>query len=381
MSTASYPRPSASLHAELLANGVLSLAVVGHLDAHTTASLWRDSMRELDRHPTKKVVLDASQIAYCDGAGIALLQGLRLRLANARGTLEIHSLPISVQHMMDLYGEVVPNTSSLNGTERTSLVESTGRASLNLMQDVHSLITFIGALSYALLLAIRYPSRVKWKDVGLTAELVGVNALPIVALIGFLLGLIMGFQSAIPMRRFGADLYVAHLLGLSVIRELGPLITAIILAGRSGSAFAAELGSMKVNEEIDALRTMGLEPIPFLAVPRVVATVLMTPLLTVFASLFALIGGLMVMQSLGFTLMTYVDALQSVIRPGDLLGGWIKSFAFGLVVAGIGCMRGLQTKSGASAVGKSATKAVVSGLILIAVVDGIFAVIYYSLGL
>ena len=191
----------------------------------------------------------------------------------------------------------------------------------------------------------------------------------------------MAFQSAIPMRQFGADIYVANLIGLSMVRELGPLLTAIILAGRSGSAFAAELGTMKVSEELDALKTMGLEPVRFLVVPRVIAAVTMTPLLAIWTGLFGLIGGAVVMLSLGFPLVTFVNQVQSAVSTGDLLGGIGKAFVFGIVVAAVGCLRGLQTKSGASAVGESTTRAVVSGLVLITVVDGVFAVVFYALGI
>ena len=215
-------------------------------------------------------------------------------------------------------------------------------------RDVVVLIAFVGQLSAALASAARRPHLVRWKDALLTAELAGVNALPIIMLLGFLLGLIMAFQSAIPMRQFGADIYVANLIGLSMLRELGPLLTAIILAGRSGSAFAAELGTMKVSEEIDALTTMGLEPVRFLVVPRVIAAVAMTPLLSVFAGLLGLIGGAVVMLSLGFPLVTYVIQVKSAVTVGDLIGGLGKSFVFGIVVAAIGCLRGLQTKSGAA---------------------------------
>jgi phospholipid/cholesterol/gamma-HCH transport system permease protein len=243
------------------------------------------------------------------------------------------------------------------------------------------LLTFVGELTVALLRAARLPRLVRWADAWLIAERVGVDALPIIALIGFLLGLILAFQSAIPMRRFGAEIFVANLIGVSMLREMGPLITAIILAGRSGSAFAAELGTMKIREEIDALTTMGLEPVRFLVVPRVLAAVTMTPLLAMFANLFGLIGGAVVMQTLGFPLVTYVNQILSAVTVGDLLGGLFKSLVYGIVVAGIGCLRGLQTTTGASAVGQSATRAVVSGIVLIAIVDGVFAVVFYALGL
>jgi phospholipid/cholesterol/gamma-HCH transport system permease protein len=158
-------------------------------------------------------------------------------------------------------------------------------------------------------------------------------------------------------------------------------MTAIVLAGRSGSAFAAELGTMKVREELDALKTMGLEPVPFLVAPRVIAAVLMTPLLTIFADLVGLIGGAVVLLSLGFPLITFWNQIQLAVGHGDLLGGLAKSFVFGILVAAIGCLRGLQTQTGAAAVGESTTRAVVSGIILIVIADGVFSVIYYYLGI
>jgi phospholipid/cholesterol/gamma-HCH transport system permease protein len=157
-------------------------------------------------------------------------------------------------------------------------------------------------------------------------------------------------------------------------------MTAVILAGRSGSAFAAELGTMKVREEIDALKTMGLDPVRFLVVPRVIAAVFMTPLLTLFAGLMGLIGGFVVMSSLGFPLITYYHQVQYAVSYGSLVGGLVKAFVFGILVAAIGCLRGLQTGTGATAVGQSTTSAVVSGIILITITDGIFALVYYYLG-
>ena len=227
--------------------------------------------------------------------------------------------------------------------------------------------------------AARHPSAIRWRDTLLIAEEVGVNALPIVALLSFLVGVIMAFQAAVALRQFGAEIFVANMIGLSVLREMGPLMTAIILAGRSGSAFAAEIGTMKVREEIDALKTMGLEPVRFLVVPRVLAAVVMTPVLTVFADLLGVMGGSVVMLSLGFPLITFFNQLQFAVSYGSLVGGLVKAFVFGILIAAIGCLRGLQTQTGASAVGLSTTHAVVSGIILIVITDGIFSVIYYYL--
>jgi phospholipid/cholesterol/gamma-HCH transport system permease protein len=203
--------------------------------------------------------------------------------------------------------------------------------------------------------------------------------LPIVALISFLLGLILAFQSAVPMRRFGAEIFVADLIGLAMVRELGPLMTAILLAGRTGAAFAAEIGTMTVNQEVDALTTMGLDPVRFLVTPRIIAAVLMTPLLTLFAMLVGMLGGALTMQSFAVPLVTFLKEVDSAVTTTDFMAGFVKTFFFAITIAGVGCLRGLQTAAGASAVGDSATRAVVSGIILLVVIDGIFAVVYFIL--
>ena len=205
--------------------------------------------------------------------------------------------------------------------------------------------------------------------------------MPIITLIGFLMGLILAFQATIPLKRFGAELFVAQLVSLSLLRELGPLMTAVILAGRSASAFAAELGTMKINEEINALNTMGIDPVKFLVLPRAIAAVLMSPFLCIYFIVIGLVGGGVVVMSLGFSLGTYLSQIRASVTYLDLIGGLFKSFVFGILVIGIGCLRGLQTTSGASAVGDSTTRAVVSGIILIAIADGIFSLVYYALGI
>ena len=191
------------------------------------------------------------------------------------------------------------------------------------------------------------------------------------------MGIIIAFQSAVPMQQYGAELFVADLVGLAILRELGPLMTAILLAGRSGAAFAAEIGTMKVNEELNALTTMGLDPVRFLVVTRILAAVLMVPLLTLFADMLGILGGALTMISFNIPILTYLREVDSLVDIKDLWAGLAKAPVFALLIAGVGCLRGLQTQTGASAVGISATRAVVSGIILIVVVDGIFAFIYY----
>lgn len=362
-------------------DGVLTLTLQGRLDVHTTGRAWHEAMQALQQASPAKVVVDASRVTYCDGAGIGLLVQLQRHQQQRGAELEVRGLAPDFQSLLEQFEPGTLSFPAPREAERGRFVEEVGRAVTGICADTRDLIVFVGELAVALVCAVIRPRQVRWKDALLMAEKVGVNALPIIALIGFLMGLIMAFQSAIPLRQFGADIFVANLIALSLLRELGPLITAIILAGRSGSAFAAELGTMTVTEEIDALTTMGLNPLRFLVVTRVIAAVVMMPVLTVFFDLFGLIGGGVVVVSLGFPPVTYVNQVLSAVTITDLMGGLFKAFVLGILVAAVGCLRGLQTKTGPSAVGDSATSAVVSGIILIALADGVFAVVYYSLGI
>ena len=262
---------------------------------------------------------------------------------------------------------------------RINAVAEIGRAAAITGRDIRAQIVFIGETATALWYAAKHPARVRWKDVWYTCEQVGVNALPIVALISFLLGIILAFQAAVPMRQFGAELFVADLVGLSILRELGPLMTAILLAGRSGAAFAAEIGTMKVNEELNALTTMGLDPVRFLVVTRIIAALLMMPLLTLFADLIGILGGALTMITFNIPIVSFLHEVDSLVDVKDLLAGLAKAPVFAVLIAGVGCLRGLQTQTGASAVGISATRAVVSSIVLLVVVDGIYAFVYYLL--
>jgi phospholipid/cholesterol/gamma-HCH transport system permease protein len=204
----------------------------------------------------------------------------------------------------------------------------------------------------------------------------GVEALPVVALISFLLGLIMAFMSSIQLRQFGANIYVASLVALSMVSELGPIMTAIIVAGRSGSAYAAEISTMKISEEIDALLTMGFDPVLFLAIPRIIAAIIVIPILTMFSNLFAITGGLLIgITMLDLSTTSYISQTITSLNLFELLWGLSKSFVFAILISSVGCLRGFQAKGGASAVGHAATSAVVTSIFLIVLFDSFFAVI------
>lgn len=362
-------------------DGTLVLSLQGRLDATTTSDIWTEALHLLAKENPAQLTIDGRGIEYCDGSGSAFLLELLRRGGQLSRKPKLEGLRPEVSAYLAQFDPSEFDSAGKKEPEMT-WIEELGRRSLGVWVDLKELVVFTGEVVSALLWAGFHPRKVRWKDALRAAEHAGVDALPIVALVSFLMGLILAFQSSIPLKQFGAaEIFIGTLVSLSMVRELGPLMTTILLAGRTGSAFAAELGTMKINEEIDALTTMGLDPVRFLAVTRIVAAVAMTPLLTLFANFMGVIGGAVVFRSFGYSLVTYWNQVQASVGMSDLLGGLFKSFVFGILVASVGCLRGFQTKTGASAVGSSTTRAVVSGIILIVAADGVFSIIYYMLGI
>ena len=238
-------------------------------------------------------------------------------------------------------------------------------------------LAFLGETFVEALGMIFHPRRFRFGDFALAFQRAAFSGLPVCTGIGFLLGVILAFQSATCLKLFGMEVYVANLLAIGLFRELGPIITAIILAGRTGSAFAAEMGTMKVNEELDALTTMGLPPVRFLVMPRIMAAVLAMPILTIFAELAGIMGGALILLCMGVPLVVYWDRVVSDSTIFMIVFGLAKSMLFGLLVGFIGCSSGMRTKGTADGVGVAATAAVVGGIVWIALSDGLLAVICY----
>ncbi|MDF7806115.1 MlaE family lipid ABC transporter permease subunit [Pontiellaceae bacterium B12219] len=365
-----------------LESGVLSITVTGRLDAPSAAHLWPDVHALLETKDVRSMVVDGSGILYADGAGTALLVFMRQVALRREIALEFQGLEADVAAMLELYpAEKLADPIAAAPKRSSDLVEQIGHAAWGAFVGVKDHISFLGELVVGLFKMVFHPGGIRVKDFFSVVEASGPQALPIIGMLGFLVGLILAFQGAVLMAQFGAEIYIADFVGKSVTRELGPLITAIIVAGRTGSAFAAEIGTMKVNEEVDALKTMGLDPVRFLVIPRVAAATLMTPLLAVMTNLFGLAGGAVVMSGIGFPLITYVNRVMAAVTPADYLGGLFKAIVFGLLISSAGCLCGLRTGEGASAVGTSATRAVVSSIIMIVIADGIFAVLFYYLGI
>ncbi|WP_148714774.1 ABC transporter permease [Chitinolyticbacter meiyuanensis] len=345
------------------------LKLAGRLDAAGCAQIWPAAREAASDGRTA----DASAVDYCDGIGAALLFDLSQRGVHIEGLAEQFA-PLLAELDPD-QPLVIPETPPPEGR-----VTALGHAAASWWRETRDVIAFIGETVASSAAVLRRPGELRVAETLRVAASAGADALPIVSLIAFLLGVILAFQSAIPMRQFGAELFVANLVGLSLVRELAPLMTAVLLAGRTGAAFAAEIGTMKVNQEIDALTTLGLDPLRFLVLPRLIAVALTAPILTLYAELIGMFGAALVLTGFDIPLATSATQIQGFVDMSDYLTGLGKAFVFGLGIAGIGCLRGLRTGSGARAVGASATSADVQAIVMLVVADGLFAVAFYYLG-
>ena len=345
----------------------------GRLDAAGSGRLWRPTLAAATE-PAPALVFDLSAVELCDTAGAALL--LAAEAAHgAPATVEGQSE--QVRALLDRVRRVEPA-----GPPPPSPAAPTfGDTARDGLEAAANGIAFLGEALVALVTAPSRRRMLRLPDLLRYADQAGVRALPLVVMLGYLFGLILAFQSSVAMRAFGAELYVANLVAISVLRELGPLLASVILAGRTGSAFAAEIGTMKVNEEISALQTMGLDPMTMLVLPRLAAAMIAMPVMTLVLEVAALLGMLTVMVGFGFPATAIAVQVREAATTSDLYGGLFKAIFFGAAVAAIGCRAGLATGNGPRAVGQSATAAVVGGIVSTVLLDGLFAVLFYRLGL
>jgi phospholipid/cholesterol/gamma-HCH transport system permease protein len=295
--------------------------------------------------------------------------------------LKCENLPSGLNRLLELASAVPEKQGARRLIEQESLLHQIGAIAVQIAKSLPDALDFIGETSLAFGRLIIGKARLPKGELPLIIERCGPSALPIVTLISLLVGLILAFIGSIQLRQFGAQIYVADLVGIAMTREMGAIMAGIIMAGRTGAAFAAQLGTMQVNEEIDAFKTLGISPIEFLVVPRVLALVLMMPLLCVFADFMGIAGGALVsVSSFEITFIQYFDRTCEAVGVADLWIGVIKSLIFGVLVALAGCFQGIRCSRSASAVGLAVTSAVVTGIVCIIVSDAIFAVICNALG-
>ncbi len=366
------------------ANGGHRLSFQGNLTLLEAGDIWSE-VHEKVAHLRRgaKVELDFSKVERVDGGTMALLVRHRSDLA-ARGIhAEFAGASSDIQQLIHLYaGDLAVSRRRRSRRRPEGFFSQVGNATLDLVAELKAMLSFLGSFVLAVTGLLKEPKTGNWGDVSPTVERAGANALPIVILINFLVGFVLAFQAATQLKQFGANIYVADLVGKSVTREMGPLMTAIILSGRSGAAFAAELGSMQVYEEIDALRTMGFGPIRYLVLPRTVALMIALPILALIGELAAMIGGLVVaVSSLGLTVSGYLSQLGKVLTLWDVTSGLLKCVVFAMAIALISCQQGFATSGGAEGVGRRTTASVVSSLVAIILIDACFTVSFHMFGL
>lgn len=288
----------------------------------------------------------------------------------------LEGLPDNLRGLLELALAVPEEIQAPDKSSSSSLLARLGKATLGVLASLHALAQFIGQTVLSLIRFFTRRARFRTSDFWMTLQQCGVQALPIVSLISFLIGLILAFVGNVQLTSFGATIFVADLVGIAMVREMGVVMTAIIMSGRTGAAFAAHIGSMKANEEIDALRTFGFDPFDFLVLPRVLALILMMPLLTVYANIVGILGGMLVGSFVGISPVLYWTQTLTAVDMTNASLGVIKSVFFGAAIAISGCMMGMKAGNSSAAVGEATTQAVVAAITSIIVLDSVFAVIF-----
>ncbi|WP_202796891.1 MlaE family ABC transporter permease [Pedosphaera parvula] len=325
---------------------------------------------------------DVSKVTSWSSGLIGLVMRCRELAMERKIAFDQSGLPQSVQRLIVLALAVPEKKDARSLQTRPGIFEKIGLGVLGLRRSGEETLKFIGDCTIAFLALAKRKARYRWTEVWLIMQQCGPDALPIVALINFLVGAILAFVGAVQLSKFGAAIYVADLVGIATMREMGVIMMAVIMCGRTGAAFAAQLGTMKVNQEIDAYKTLGISPIEFLVMPRIMCLWLMFPVLCIFADLMAIVGGgVVALAMLNFSFAEYWQETVAAVTLTHFFIGIVKSFVFGVLVAMTSCLRGIQCGNDAAAVGLATTSAVVTGITVIVIADAIFAVILNVFGI
>lgn len=353
------------------------LELAGELRLADAPKIWK-RLRELASEPGARLDLDLTGARAIDGAIMALLVELRRSLATRGARSELVGINERVRDVIEAYGQA---PSVRVEPRRSDPVTRLGVAVAGVLRSGRALVCFVGDLTATLARSIGHPLTINLRALPALFVRAGFDGIAIVVVLNFLVGVVMAFQSTQQLRFFGANILVADIVGVSITRELAPLMTAVILAGRSGAAFAAELGTMRVSEEIDALRTMGFVPMSYLVLPRILTLALVAPMLTVLGDVAGVFGGVFIgAQSLDVTPTRFLAELRRVLVDSDVWTGLVKSIAFGIAIAVIGCRHGLATRGAAEGVGRGTTATVVECLFAIVILDTLFTILFRGVG-
>ena len=339
----------------------------------------------LSAPPRSEMVVDGARIEALDTAGAWVLQKLLRRLRDEGTTVQMRDLRPEFAKLLEVVGLQAADradAASPVASASPSMLEGLGRSTEAVLKQGVAMLSFVGECAVALAGCFSHPARFRWRPILYNIRTAGFDALPIVGLASFLIGIVVAYQGADQLRQYGANIFVADLVGLSMLREFGPLFTAIIIAGRSGSAYAAQIGTMSVTEEIDAMRTIGVAPLDMLVLPKLIALVIAMPLLTVFADVLGVYGGMiMAKAALGVSFAEFLDRFIKAISVTTYLIGIGKAPVFAFIIVVIGCFQGFRTKGGADSVGRQTTRSVVQSIFLVIVADALFSIAFSWLDL
>ena len=333
----------------------------------------------LKKIPTsKQIIWDMSQIEDFDSAGILLYMKYFDIFKKDRDVTTIGY----TEKQNKMHKLLREHTLESFDVKKVSFFEELGKNTINLLNDIKSFINFLGHIFYAMFNSFFNPSNIRIKEMVYHIHHSGFNALLIIGLTSFLVGMVIAYQGSVQLAKFGADMFIVDTVGISIVRELGPMITAIVIAGRSGSAYTAEIGAMKITEEISAMRTMGFDPYNFLVLPRIFALIIALPLLIFFSDIMGILGGMMAAKmQLNISISQFIDRLYEVLELKHYVLGMIKGPVFAFIIASIGCFRGFQVSDNTESLGLQTTASVVNAIFLVIAFDAIFSIIYTELGL
>ncbi len=322
---------------------------------------------------------DGSQVEALDTVGVWMLEGLLERMRSAGLEVNLQGFRPQFAKLLELVGQH-PKPAVIEPSPRQGVLERVGQSAAAAFAEGFAMLSFIGESALALGASIAHPARLRVRPILHNIQSAGFSALPIVGLLSFLLGVVVAYQGADQLRRYGANIFVADLVGLSMLREFAPLMTAIIVAGRSGSAYAAQIGTMAVTEEIDAMRTLGIAPLEMLVLPKILALLVAVPLLTVYADVLGVFGGMVMARAqLGVGYEEFIDRFINAVDISTLLVGIGKAPVFAVIIAVIGCFQGFRTRGGADSVGRQTTRSVVQAIFLVIVADALFSILFSML--
>ena len=377
-------KPSSATPAAIAQPTPQDLAFSGSWTARGIGAIERQL--ESLRVPAKtEAIADGARIEALDTAGAWVLQKLLLRLRDEGIAVTLRGLRPEFAKLLDAVGREAaspPNTVPALAGVPASTLAGLGRSAEAAYEQTVALLGFVGESAVALAGCVAHPARFRWRSVLYNIRSAGFDALPIVGLLSFLLGIVVAYQGADQLRQYGANIFVVDLVGLSMLREFAPLITAIIIAGRSGSAYAAQIGTMAVTEEIDAMRTLGIAPLDLLVLPKILALLIALPLLTVFADVLGVFGGMIMARAqLGVGFGEFLDRFVKAVSVTAYLIGICKAPVFAAIIAVVGCFQGFRTKGGADSVGRQTTRSVVQSIFLVIVADALFSIAFSALDL